>query len=255
MSRIKLLTISDGFGDSKAVPSWYQNCLRWPELIGLMTNGVDVLNYSRYGAGNEYIIEVLKHHHQNADAVLVQWAGPQRLDLLLDHKDGYQDYWEKQIATDSKYSNNMIQINDDRYWLSSSSDLPDVIEYHNKYITLKQQKNRSRTYIEYASLLLKDKLHGFMLTFSSEYIKDSINDQSRWFWHEPFKGMSNFRSLEKYKRFSMGLLQPTPLIAYDFIIQYIKPNFDIPWKDDKELANIKEMLYNQFLDAEEKQPK
>ena len=62
---INLLTLADGFGDSIACPSWYPEYTKWPEIIKLMTKGVNLINLSRYGAGNEYITHCLKENIKN----------------------------------------------------------------------------------------------------------------------------------------------------------------------------------------------
>ena len=56
---MKLLTLADGYGDSIAVPAWYPKFWKWPKIIKLMTKGVDVVDHSRYGAGNEFMVNQL----------------------------------------------------------------------------------------------------------------------------------------------------------------------------------------------------
>lgn len=68
---INLLTLSDGFGDSRAVPAWYPDYIKWPEIIQLITQGVTVHNFSRYGAGNEYIIQCLRNNLDNTANMLI----------------------------------------------------------------------------------------------------------------------------------------------------------------------------------------
>ena len=58
---MKLLTLADGFGDSGTAPVWYCDFFKWPEIIKLMTHELDVVNLSRYGAGNEYIVQCLRN--------------------------------------------------------------------------------------------------------------------------------------------------------------------------------------------------
>ena len=107
---MKLLTIADGFGDSSAVPLWYPNYIKWPEIIKLMTKGLSLTNLSKYGAGNEYIIQCLKNNLENKDSVLIQWAIPNRLDLVLSHDSDHTKFWQTQIASDPVYYNNIVQV-------------------------------------------------------------------------------------------------------------------------------------------------
>ena len=59
---MKLLTLADGYGDSIAVPAWYTKYWKWPEIIKLMTRHLELVNLSRYGAGNEFIVNQLKNN-------------------------------------------------------------------------------------------------------------------------------------------------------------------------------------------------
>ena len=43
---LRLLTIADGFGDSRAVPAWYPDYIKWPEIIRWMTRDIELCNLS-----------------------------------------------------------------------------------------------------------------------------------------------------------------------------------------------------------------
>ena len=105
---MKLLTLSDGYGDSKAVPAWYPKYWKWPEIIKLMTKGIELKNCSRYGAGNEFIVNTLKQNIDSADVVMIQWAQPNRLDLVLTQNNN--NFWSKVIASDPIYNNNIVNV-------------------------------------------------------------------------------------------------------------------------------------------------
>jgi hypothetical protein len=246
---MNLLTIADGFGDSHAVPAWYPRYLKWPELIKLMTKGINLLNCSRYGAGNEYMVQCLKNNFQNKDLVLIQWAQPDRLDLTLCHDEVYTKFWEEQIASDPVYHNNTIELNQQKIWLSSASKLDSVTEYHKKFIGLTQHQTRSQIYIDYATLLLQSVPYGFLLTSNSDYLKNFVSKQANWCWHEPFCGMSEFRHHSKFAELDLGLVQPIPLIHFDFIRQFIQPRFDLPWRSERELQAVESMLYRNYTES------
>ena len=150
---MKLLTLSDGYGDSIAVPSWYPKYWKWPEIIKLMTKGLDLNNCSRYGAGNEFIVNQLKQNINSADIIMIQWAQPDRLDLVLSHTN--PDFWNNVISTDSVYNNNVVECGKNKFWISSGSTTEPVQTYHTQFISLKQHQLRSQFYIDYATLLLK----------------------------------------------------------------------------------------------------
>ena len=242
---MKLLTISDGYGDSQAVPNWYPKYWKWPEIIKLMTCGLDLVNCSRYGAGNEFIVNKLKQNINNADVLIVQWAQPNRLDLVLAHTDPL--IWDKIIKSDRIYNNNIVDCGGNKFWISSGSLTNEVQQYHWKYISMKQHQLRSQLYVEYAKLLLeKHNLdYQFMLVENSEYLMIDAN----WICHEPFKGMSDFKHKSKYSELDLGIIQPLPLVAFDFIKQHIMPIMDLPWRNHREINAVETMLYRHYQES------
>jgi hypothetical protein len=251
---MNLLTIADGFGDSVAVPHWYPDYIKWPEIIKLMTRGVTLQNLSRYGAGNEYIIQCLRQNLVKSDAVLIQWASPNRLDLVLSHNPHYQEFWNQQIKDDRVYNNNVVQIGEIPIWITSASTSIGVREYHEKFISRQQHQLRSQLYIDYATLLLKDKKHGFLLTKNSEYLNSTVMDQSNWHWHEQFHGMCEFRRVSKYADLDLEITQPIPLIQFDFIRQFIQPKFDLPWRSERDIQAVEAMLYRKYKESIKNKP-
>lgn len=252
---INLLTIADGFGDSRAVPDWYPDYVKWPEIIKFMTKGVNLCNLSRYGAGNEYIIQCLRANLANKQAVLIQWASPDRLDLVLSHNNVSQDYWNDEIKNDSVYHDNVVSLNQDKIWLSSRSQSAGIKEYHQKYIGLRQHQIRSQLYVEYATLLMQNTNHGFLLTKNSNYLNDTVRKHNNWYWHRPWNGMCEFRYESQYAELDLNLTQPIPLIHFDFVKKFILPRFDLPWRGEKDLEAVENMLYRKHKQALEQQPK
>lgn len=248
---VNLLTIADGYGDSTAVPAWYPDYIKWPELIALMTCDVKLTNCSRYGAGNEYITNCLRENINQQDCVLIQWAQPNRLDLVLDHQD---TFWTDTIAVDPVYNNNKVSVGSDQFWLSSASTAVPVREYHEKFISIRQHQLRSQLYIDYATLLLKQ--HNiefkFMLTENSEYLAHI--EATNWIWHDPWQGMRNFRTRSKYFDLDLGLNQPIPLIFFEFIKLFIMPQVNLPWRNNTQIAAVENMLYRKYNQALENRP-
>ena len=254
---IKLLTIADGFGDSGATPPWYRNFTKWPELIQRMTKNVKLTNLSRYGAGNEYMVECLRANIDSADIVLFQWTHPYRLDLLLGHGDEAQAFWEGEIKKDAVYNNNVLSINNDRYWISSASKNQYIQDYHNRYISRLQHQRRTELQIEYAAMLLekKNKAFKFLLTYPLPFLRSMDIDKDNWIWHEEYKSMEDFRSVSKYAHLDLkSYVQPIPLIQFDFIRQHIMPRLDLEWNSAKELDDLETFLYNSHTEAMKNQP-
>jgi hypothetical protein len=244
---MKLLTLSDGYGDSDATPVWYPKYWKWPKIIELMTKSLDVTNCSRYGAGNEFIVNQLKQEIDSADIVIVQWAQPDRLDLVLDHNN--PTFWNSVIANDPVYNKNIVLSGPDQFWISSGSKIAAVQEYHQKYITKRQHQLRSQVFIEYAKLLLENRNidYRFMLVENSSY----LNVEANWICHEPFKGMNDFRYKSKYQDLEIGIVQPIPLVAFDFIKQYVMPSIDLHWRNNKEIDAVENMLYRHYQESVE----
>ena len=251
---IKLLTIADGFGDSAAVPHWYPDYIKWPEIIKLMTRNIELHNLSRYGAGNEYIINSLRNNLTEKDAVLVQWAQPNRLDLVLSPDSTHSDFWSEQIKNDPIYNDNVVPIGKDQMWISSASTAPGIVEYHKKFICNRQHQMRSQLYIEYATLLLEHIQHGFLLTSASEYLEATVKDYSHWHCHEKLHGMNDFRKYSKYADLDLNIVQPIPLIQFDFVRQFIQPRFDLPWRSERDILAVETMLYRKYKESIKNRP-
>ena len=247
---MRLLTLSDGFGDPRPPNSWYLKYFKWPEIIGLMTKGTTINNQSRYGAGNEFMINMLKHHIDQADIVLAQWSESRRLDLILTNQN--IKFWEPVIAGDPVYHNNVVNCGQDQFWISSGSVTRPVQEYHGHYISLRQHQLRSQIYIDYAKLLLEQHKmpYQFMLVYDSAYLDIDAN----WIWHEPKKGLDSFRYQSKYKDLELKITQPIPLVAFDFIKQYIVPTVDLQWRNNREIDAVENMLYRHYQEAIKNKP-
>lgn len=242
---MKLLTLADGYGDNTAVPVWYTKYWRWPKLIELMTKGLEVVNLSRYGAGNEFIVNQLKQNISVADKVIVQWAQPNRLDLVLSNNNF--DYWQDVIASDPIYNNNIVSLGDNKFWISSGSKTEPIRNYHRHYISVEQHRLRSQIFVDYAKLLLDrhDIDYRFMLVEDSEY----LNVDANWIWHEQYKGMNDFKTKSKYADLELGVIQPIPLVAFDFIKQFVMPSIDLNWRTEREINAVENMLHRHYREA------
>jgi hypothetical protein len=219
-----------------------------------MTKGVNLFNLSRYGAGNEYIAQCLRNNYQDKNAVLIQWAQPNRLDLVLDHDQDETQYWNQTIANDKVYNNNIVSIGNDKMWISSGSNAPRVKEYHKKFISIRQHQIRSQLFIDYAKLLLENIQHGFLLTKTSSYLAETVNVNHNWFWHKKFAGMCEFRFESIYADLDLGLTQPIPLIHFDFIKQFIQPKFNLPWRNDRDIQTVENILYKDYQESVKSKP-
>lgn len=252
---MKILCLADGFGDSQAYPVWYPDYFKWPRILGLMLKHVEILDFCRYGAGNEYLLWNLRQHHQHADVVLVQWAMPNRLDLLLHHTPEVRQIWQQKILQDPIYNDNIITVQDHQWWLSSASGVDWITQYHSNIMCLQQQQIRSMMFVEHAHSMLKGKSHGFMLTNDSDYLKNVDVTADTWIWHRPWHGMDSWRHHSEYNYLDLGLDQPIPLIHFDFIKKFIMPRFDLPWRRQRDIDAVESMLLRKFHNSIPSKPR
>jgi hypothetical protein len=250
---MKLLTISDGVGDSTQTPvAWYPNYFKWPEIVKLMTKGLTLNNCSKVGAGNEFIVNQLKQNLAADDMVIIQWSPAARFDLLLDHDSDNTVFWKNTIASDPLYSQSIVECGNNKFWLGSQSTTAPVQEYHQRYISLTQYQIRSQIYIDYATMLLaqRNMSYRFMLGYDSEYLASDAN----WIWHEPNKGLYSFKYQSKYKELDLDFAQPIPLVAFDFIKQYVMPDVNLHWRSSCEIDAVENMLYRRYQEAIKNKP-
>lgn len=247
---MRLLAISDGFGDSNSAPQWYQKYYRWPDLVRFMTAGVEVVNVSRWAAGNEYMTNQLKSRYKQFDCALIQWTVPNRFDMLLTEKN--HNHWKPIIESDPLYKHTVVDWDKQKFWLSSDSPLPEIRNYHQQYVSKEQHQMRSQLYIEYAKLLLEseNKKHGFMLVENSEY----LNVDANWLWHEPRKGMNDFKKQSRYWELDLGFYNPLPLISFDFVKNFVMPNIDLNWRNARDIDAVENMLYRHYQEALKNRP-
>lgn len=252
---MKLLVAADGFGDSRACPDWYPDYIKWPRILGLMTKQVEITDLCRYGAGNEYIAWCVRQHYSQADMILVQWAIPNRLDLVLSHEINARDVWLEQIKQDPIYRDNIMKVGQDQWWISSASTSARVQEYHRQIISYRQHTIRSMMWIEYVHRLLREKPHGFMLTPDSEYLRTVDVDPDTWIWHKAWHGLDSYRHHSKFRDLDLKLAQPIPLIHFDFIRTFMMDKYDLPWRNARELDAVESMLLRKYNECKDKRPR
>jgi hypothetical protein len=230
-----ILTISDGIGvdvDFK----------KWPFYLSLLTAKTStIINRSVIGASNEMLFMLLSEAISNnkIDYCIVQWTVSNRIDLIAD------DFWLQQAKQDPVYHFNIIKNNNKQWWITSASTNHYVQEYHNRYIKFWQSQQRSQTWIMAAAELLK--FHNikfvFSLGYSMTFLEPNVDilDSYPWVWHIKNLGISEFRSVSKYKHFDQKLPQPHTLIQLDWIDKVLKPNC--------EFVNYNETVYNNIEQA------
>jgi hypothetical protein len=183
----KILCVGDGFGKGHVWPMWPQ----------ILENVCKVDNRCQVGAGNEYIMNATIDAcmENQYDFVIVQWASSRRMDVVNKDQDGLIQKILKDDVHRTKFMN--VSLAKRLWWLSSSSKIDFVNDYHTKYISQDQHCLRTIHQIKYVELFLKNKNTKFMFisTPNLDFIhldEHKILDFDVWGFHEIYKGMEDY---------------------------------------------------------------
>jgi hypothetical protein len=207
----KIYTFGDGFAASHIWPEW-------PVILEALLPDYSFAHYGAVGAGNEFILNaVVQAHFEDSDAYfLVQWAQADRFDKLIE-----DSTWNDIIDTDPTYHFNRVKLAEDQWWISSSSQQPDVINYHKHYIQSQQSRIRTLNYIYLAGNLLKNNSL-FFSTSDLNFIKDKqqyINNNN---WVE--ENMHDFSFKPGFSNIRQTEVQPSPIVHLSYVKEYLLPN-------------------------------
>jgi hypothetical protein len=61
--------------------------------------------------------------------------------------------------------------------------------------------------------------------------------------------MHDFKRKSKYSDLDLGIVQPLPLVAFDFIKKYIMPSIDLQWRNSREIDAVENMLHRHYQEA------
>ena len=231
-----ILTISDGNGVEN-------DFKKWPLLLKiLVSKSHNVINRSVVGASNEMIFMRLSEAvmQEKIDYAIIQWTVPARVDVIVN------DFWEEEAKNDPVYNFNVINCNDRRWWVTSTSTNPHIKEYHNKYINNWHAALRTQSYMMSAAELLK--FHNIEFVFSLCVSFDFIDPQADilnsypWAWHAPNQGINEFRYKSQYLKYDYGKAQPHPLIGLEWVDQVLKPGCKFVDYASKSYYNVEQYL-------------
>lgn len=235
----KILCVGDGFGKGHIWPMW-------PQLLSVLLDNYQIVNYSEVGAGNEFIANrVLSAcKSERYDIVLVQWAISKRLDIINSNENNISPIILKDKVYNKKYSN--IELDNRHWWLSSNSQLDYIKKYHNEYISTEQHKLRSINQIKLVELILKEMKINKFLFFSSykldflELKESNIIDWTVW------NDVNGRNSMQEYgdavlPQYTTKEVQPHPLVHLNYIKEIILPKLNIII-DEKKVKNLSQEL-------------
>jgi hypothetical protein len=191
----KIFCFGDGYAQGHIWPEW-------PQILQVLCPEYTVVPITGIGAGNEFLISQLLAQEVSNQKVIFQWAQHNRFDKLLqDHN------WQTLAESDPTYHFNFYKFNDQHWWLSSASNLPEIIKYHNFYI----QKDQSLLRYQNQQTLIKTYLEFNCADyyFTSKEIQEKFSRQSRF---------SNLRGIE---------IQPSPIVHFFFVIEILVPAINL----------------------------
>ena len=222
----KILCVGDGFGKGHVWPMWPQ----------ILEKSYEVDNRCQVGAGNEYIMNATINacSQKSYDHVIVQWAESRRMDLI--NQD--QDQLSKKIFADEVHRTKFMNVNlaDRLWWLSSSSKVGYVNDYHNKYISKDQHCLRSIHQIKYVELFLKSKGQNFLFISTPDLDfthldEHKILDFDVWAFHQKYKGLDGYaRKFSSYDPHAPAesYKQPQTEIHEKYVAEVILPKLGVP---------------------------
>lgn len=236
----KLLVISDGNG----VDNDYK---KWPFYLKLLTSKTHtVINRSVVGASNEFIFMQLSDeiNKQDYDCTILQWSLPKRFDVIVN------DFWLEQARQDPIYHFNIVENNNQTWWVTSRSENSHIQEYHNKFVRGWQSLQRTQCYIMAAAELLKFKKIDFVfsLCYDFEFIEPNkqILESYPWVKFKNNKGYSEFRYKSKYASYDKNLGRPHTLINLDWINTVLKPSVPFVNYDEQTYLRLEDRLVKQL---------
>jgi len=238
MDMKKIYTFGDGFAVGHIWPEW-------PQLLQAVYPDIEVINTSGIGAGNEFLINAVlsKAAIDPVGIYIVQWARPLRFDKLIN-----THQWDNIIDTDSVYSKNIVNLDNNNWWLSSASTQDEVLHYHNFYIENSQAKLRTYNYM----LLLKNYFannkiqYHYMATYAVDYLTETQKNlllDANWSWHDSWQGMDEYSRQSKYKNDRQNETQPSPNVQLEWIIECLLHKLPIA-PDNQRVTKLKKLISN-----------
>jgi hypothetical protein len=205
-----LRTVGDGFCFNHYWPMWSQ-------LLAEILN-CEWQNFSLPGLGNEamanIVLDQLSSENLPDTLWVIQWATPRRVDFRVD---GISSTFLKETELDPVYYKNFITTAQGRrYWSSSASVLPWVVQ-HRDLITKDQYSDRQRL---------------FELAITHELEKSG----AKWQYIST-PSMMSFLKKSKYVDLDVGEIQPVSSVHLDFLEQFVLPGLEF---DHNRLHNIRE---------------
>ena len=199
------------FGDGYATGHIWPE---WPQILQALLPDYKVINTAGIGAGAEWLVTRMIQQLKDIPGNRVVWQWPQanRFDKLIE-----DEFWKSMANSDPVYHFNLHNNDNQIWWLSSASTMPEIQKYHREYVQTQQHQQRLINY----QLLVKNTLENLNCphVFFSTQQQEIYSQQSRF---------STTRQKE---------IQPSPIVHFNYCIEQILPKFNLtsPIKDQLEL--------------------
>lgn len=185
----KIFTFGDGYATGHIWPEW-------PQILEAALPDYQHVNCAAVGAGAEWLVDQFVQQILNmaGATVIFQWPQADRFDKLIE-----DESWQTVADADPVYAFNQHNS----WWLSSASQQPPVLEYHQQFVQRHQHENRLKNY----QILVEHTLKNLGCT----YLSISTADQMQ-FANEP-----------RFADVRQDHVQPSPPVHLAYVNDVILP--------------------------------
>jgi hypothetical protein len=207
----KIYCFGDGYATGHIWPEW-------PQILEVLLPDVAVNIIAGVGAGDEWLVTQLIHELPAiADStVIFQWPNPGRFDKLLQDKK-----WQLIAESDPVYFFNFYTTHNQKWWLSSASELIEIKNYH-ETVQSKQHAQRQENYKILVNHALKN--------INCKVIYTSTDQENK------------FSMQQRFSTTRQNQVQPSPIVHFYFVKEVLLPqlNFVSLYVDQTEKEILKQ---------------
>jgi hypothetical protein len=189
------------FGDGYALGHIWPE---WPQILQALLPDYTIVNTAGIGAGPEWLVTQLVHQLPDISnsRIVWQWPTASRFDKLVEDEN-----WHLIATNDPVYHFNLHTKNNQTWWLSSGSQMPEVKKYHSEYVQPRQHQQRLINYQTLVEHTLKQ--------LNCPYIFFSTQDQ------ETYSQQQQFLTTRQKE------IQPSPIVHFKYCVEQILPKFNL----------------------------
>lgn len=204
----KIYCFGDGFATGHIWPEW-------PQILQALLPTHDMNIIAGIGAGPEWLVTrfVQELDNINNGYVVWQWPMANRFDKLIEDIN-----WLQAAHNDPVYYFNLHNNNDQTWWLSSASNSPEVIHYHDRFIQKQQHQQRL---INYSTL-----------------VKHTLENLNCTTWFFSTVEQNQYSQQDRFNLVRQSQIQPSPVIHFYYCVEKILPGLNLHSKVCYELESL-----------------